>query len=209
MIVSVITSPDKFTSEIPVVISLFKSGLPVLHLRKSKFSTKKLKEYIELIPKEYHSRIIIHSHHHLALKYKLKGIHFTRTHLKKKMKCWAKMIWYRIRKRDIFITRSFHHLEGLQSNKIKYSYVLLNPFFSKMEPLKTHFDISTEYLRKMISTYKIPVYASGNITNENIHLLSNYELKGVAVSSVILKNEADSVKEYLRITEMLQSKSKG
>ena len=45
MIVSVITSPDKFTSEISVVIALFKSGLPVLHLRKSKFSTKKLEDY--------------------------------------------------------------------------------------------------------------------------------------------------------------------
>ena len=63
MIVSVITSPDKFTSEIPVVISLFKSGLPVLHLRKSKFSTKKLKEYIELIQykNEERKQIILHS----------------------------------------------------------------------------------------------------------------------------------------------------
>jgi thiamine-phosphate pyrophosphorylase len=208
MIVTVITTPDKFTSEIPVVISLFKSGLPVLHLRKSKFSTKKLKEYIDSIPKEYHSRIIIHSHHQLALKYNLKGIHFTRTHLKKKLKCWAKMVWYRIRKRDIFITRSFHHLEGVQSNKIKYTYVLLNPFFSKTEPLKTHFDISNEYLRKMISTYKIPIYASGNITNENIHLLANYELKGVAISSIILKNGDIAVEEYLRVTEILKSESK-
>lgn len=207
MIVSVITSSDKFTSEIPVVVSLFKSGLPVLHLRKSKFGTKKLKEYIEAIPKEFHSRIIIHSHHHLALKYKLKGIHFTRTHLKKKMKCRAKMVWYRLRRPGIYITRSFHHLEGIQTNKIKYSYVLLNPFFSKTEPLKTHFDISAEYLRKMISEYKIPVYASGNITSENIHLLAKFELKGVALSRIVLNNADTAVPEFLKISKILNSES--
>lgn len=206
---TVITTSDKFTSEIPVVISLFKAGLPVLHLRKSKFSTKKLKEYIEAIPQEYHSRIIIHSHHHLALKYKLKGIHFTRTHLKKKMKCRAKMIWYKLRKPGIYITRSFHHLEGLQMNKIKYSYVILNPFFSKTEPLKTHFDISVDFLRKTISAYPIPVYASGNINSENIHLLSNFELKGVALSKIILNDRDKAVEEYLRICKVLNSESKG
>jgi thiamine-phosphate pyrophosphorylase len=209
MIVAVITSSDKFTSEIPVVVSLFKAGLPILHLRKSKFSTKKLKEYIESIPKEFHSRIIIHSHHHLALKFKLKGIHFTRTHLKKKMKCRTKMLWYRIRRPGISITRSFHHLEGLHLNKIKYSYVFLNPFFSKTEPLKNHFDISIEYLKNTINTYKAPVYASGNITEANVHLLLKYDLKGVALSRIVLSKPEGAVEEYLKISQILNSKTEG
>lgn len=207
MIVGVITSSDKFTSEIPIVIALFKEGLPVLHLRKTKFSTKKLKEYIESIPKEYHSRIIIHSHHHLAFKYKLKGIHFTRTHLKRKMKCMAKMLLYRIRKPGIFITRSFHHLEGLQTNRVKYSYVFLNPFFSKTEPEKNHFDISAEFLKKTILNYPMPVYASGNINEENLHLLGNYGLSGVALSRILLSDPKKSVEDYRRISESPELKS--
>ncbi len=47
-----------------------------------------------------------------------------------------------------------------------------------------------------------------NITNENIHLLANYELKGVAISSIILKNGDTAVEEYLRVTEILKSESK-
>lgn len=208
MTVAVITSSDKFTSEIPVVISLFKAGLPVLHLRKSKFSTKKLKEYIESIPKEFHSRIIIHSHHHLALKFKLKGIHFTRTHLKKKFKCRAKMIWYRLRQPGIHITRSFHHLEGLQGNRIHYSYVFLNPFFSKTEPEKNHFNISVDYLNKTMANLNVPVYASGNITKENVPQLNRYSLKGVALSRIVLSNPDTAVSEYLRISEeLLRSKA--
>jgi thiamine-phosphate pyrophosphorylase len=208
MTISVITSPDKFTSEIPIVIALFKEGLVTLHLRKTKFSTKKLREYIDSIPKEFHSRIIIHSHHHLALKYKLKGIHLTRTHLKKKMKCMMKILWYRIRKPGIFITRSFHHLEGMQTNRVKYSYVFLNPFFSKTEPNKNHFDISSEYLKKSITNYFVPVFASGNINAENLHLLRNYGLSGVALSRIILSDPEKSVEDYRRICELLESKSK-
>jgi thiamine-phosphate pyrophosphorylase len=204
MTVGVITSSDKFTTEIPIVIALFKKGLPVLHLRKTKFSTKKLKEYIEAIPQEYHSKIIIHSHHHLALKYKLKGIHFTRTHLKKKMKCMAKMMLYRIRKPGIFMTRSFHHLEGMQTNRVKYSYVFLNPFFSKTEPQKNHFDISAEFLKKTITNYPIPVFASGNINEENLHLLGNYGLSGVGLSRILLDDQKKSEENYQRICEILE-----
>lgn len=207
MIVAVITSSDKFTSEIPTVISLFKAGLQILHLRKTKYSTKKLKEYIESIPKEYHSRIIIHSHHHLALKYKLKGIHFTRTHLKNKYKCMLKMIWYRLRQPGIHITRSFHHLEGLYASKVRYSFVYLNPFFSKTEPKKNHFDISTDYLQKLIQDYKCPVFASGNITDENVNDLKKYSLPGAAISKIIWKDPAKAVEKYQEICRILDLKS--
>lgn len=209
MIVTLISSSDKFTSEIPVVISLFKAGLPVLHLRKPKFSTRKMKEYLDAIPAEFHPRIVIHSHHRLVFIYKLKGIHFTRTHLKKKNKSFIKMLWYRLRRPGITITRSFHHLESMQTNRVKYSYVFLNPFFSKTEPLKTHFDISKEYLRKTISGYSFPVYASGNITNENLLQLKEFPLSGVGLSNVILKDPKTAVVTYLSICEQLESKSNG
>jgi len=207
MIVSVITSSDKSQSEVPIVISLFKAGLPVLHLRKTKFSTKKLKEYIEMIPKEYHSRIIIHSHHKLALKYKLKGIHFTRTHIKQKNKCRLKRLWYRLRRPGITITRSFHHLESLESNRIRYSYVFLNPFFSKTEPHKNHFDISIEFLNKMMKNYRCPVYASGNINTNNLSELKKYALSGVAVSKIIWENPKEAVQKYQELTDLLGSET--
>jgi thiamine-phosphate pyrophosphorylase len=208
MTVTVITSSDKMKSEIPVIISLFKNGLPVLHLRKPKFSTRKMKEYLDSIPEEFHSRIIIHSHHKLTFKYKLKGIHFTRTHLKKKYQSRIKMVWYRLRKPGLFITRSFHHLESMKNNHIKYSYVFLNPFFSKTENQKLHFDIGKDFLNKQMAEYTIPVYASGNINNENVLLLKNFSLSGAGLSKVILDAE-NPVSKYLEICKILESKTKG
>lgn len=208
MIVTLITSSDKMKSEIPVIISLFKNGLPVLHVRKPKFSTRKMKEYLDSIPEEFHSRIIIHSHHSLVFKYKLKGIHFTRTHLKKKYQSRFKMVWYRLRRPGLFITRSFHHLESMKNNHIKYSYVFLNPFFSKTEFQKLHFDIGKDFLNRQIKEYSIPVYASGNINNENISLLNQYFLYGAGLSKIILEAE-NPVLKYLEICHQLKSESKG
>jgi thiamine monophosphate synthase len=69
----------------------------------------------------------------------------------------------------------------MQTNRVKYSYVFLNPFFSKTEPQKNHFDISAEFLKKTITNYPIPVFASGNINEEKLHLLGNYGLSGVGL----------------------------
>lgn len=203
MNVSVTTTSDKSSSEIPTLIKLFKAGLPTLHLRKSKFTSKKLKEYLDFIPKEYHNRIIIHSHHHLIFSYNLKGIHFTRIHLKKKFKSYLKMKWYKLRKRNLVITRSFHHLESLSSNKIKYSYVFLNPFFSKTEPKKNHFDITPAYMTKILAEYHTPIHASGNIIPENVGLLKDYNLHGVSLSKIIWDNPGSAVEIYESICKDL------
>jgi thiamine-phosphate pyrophosphorylase len=78
----VITQSQKSDTEILAIIQMFEAGLETLHVRKNRFSTKELDDYIKEIPAHFHNRIIIHSHHKLALKYDLKGFHFTSTHLK-------------------------------------------------------------------------------------------------------------------------------
>ena len=93
----VITPSRKHENEITTVINMFEAGLQNLHLRKNRFTTAELDEYIKEIPSHFHDRIIIHSHHKLALKYNLKGFHFTSSHLEKKIKLWwnTKMIYLR------------------------------------------------------------------------------------------------------------------
>ena len=54
----------------------------------SHFSTKELEGFIKEIPAHFHNHLVIHSHHKLALKYNLKGFHFTSTHLGQKFKLW-------------------------------------------------------------------------------------------------------------------------
>lgn len=189
MEVAVMTTNEKFQSELSDVIQLFQSGLMTLHLRKSKFNTKKLQEYIESIPKIYHNRIVIHSHHRLALKYNLKGIHISKDHRKRSVKLFLKLFYYRMRKPGIVITRTFHSVDSLQQNRMRYSYVFLNPVFSKINPEKNSFDVNEEHFCKLIKNNRNPVFASGNITEENVKMLLRYPFKGMILSKLIWKSE--------------------
>ncbi|MFN3343452.1 MAG: thiamine phosphate synthase [Flavobacteriales bacterium] len=196
----VVSSPDKFKSEIPVVRDLFAAGLTTLHVRKTKFSTAKLREYLEEIPEKYHSRIIIHTHHQLAYHFHLKGIHFTKHHRKNKAKLFFKRTLFRLRKPTMLMTRSFHQIETMRTDRHFYSYAFLNPYFSRIEPMKNSFDISNDFLAKLIKESKSPVFASGNIDLNNYHLLQNMNLEGFALSKVIWKYQGDKAALFQKIS---------
>lgn len=200
----VITSPDKFKSEIPIVLDLFKSGLMTLHVRKTKFSTKKLAEYIDAIPKQFHNRLIIHSHHKLALKFKLKGVHFTKQHRKNKIKNVIRIMVLKLRRPELKYTRSFHQIETLLENRKKYHYVFLNPYFSKIDASKNSFDVNTNYLKQIIQKSVCPVYASGNVTLENYHLLQSMSIEGFSLSKSLWTDPEKASKLFLKIQEEIQ-----
>ncbi len=85
----IVISPSKIIEEeIKNLTLIFEAGLESYHLRKPKFSTKQLQEYIEKIPKQFHNRIVIHSHHNLARKYDLQGVHYTKKHLEPNFRNW-------------------------------------------------------------------------------------------------------------------------
>lgn len=197
----VVTSPDKFQSEIPAAIELFQSGLMTLHLRKSKFSTTKLKEYIEAIPEQYHNRIILHTHHKLAFQFNLKGIHLTKHHRKSPVKLFFKITLFRLRKPKLLITRSFHQIESITENRTRFSYAFLNPFFSKIDPLKNSFDVNREFLSKSIAKSRCPVYASGNISMENYQAAKGMNLSGMAVSKLLWQYEGNKGDLFRKIQE--------
>ena len=74
----VMTSPDKFRSEIYLVVKLFENGLETLHLKKPKFSKRHYKDYINQIPKKFHKNIIVHNYYGLVYSYNLKGYSFSK-----------------------------------------------------------------------------------------------------------------------------------
>src|SRR6478735_4343665 len=84
----VITPTKDVPDEQSLVTKMFESGLTTLHLRKPKYSTNQMREYIEQIPESFHNRIVIHSHHKLVFKFNLKGIHLSHIHFSKKWKYW-------------------------------------------------------------------------------------------------------------------------
>lgn len=203
MEVIVVTHPEKFKSEIPIVVQLFENGLSTLHLRKPRWSTKKSKEYLDAIPPKFHSRIVIHSHHKLAFSYNLKGIHLSKSHRKNIWKALFNFYYFKIRKgKNFTISRSFHQLESLEKKSGKYDYVFLHPFFSSIDQKKNSFDVQPEYLNSIISKAPYPVIASGNISLENAPQIKKSGCMGIALSGFIWKNPEKANERFLAVKQL-------
>src|SRR5687767_2794983 len=129
----VITPSRDVTDEHSLVTKMFESGLTTLHLRKPKYSTSQMADYIRLIPQHFHSRIVIHSHHNLALRFTLMGIHLTRAHLSGKWKYWLVRLRLKLRFAKIFKTRSYTRLQQVYLPEERvFDYYFLGTMFNNM-----------------------------------------------------------------------------
>jgi thiamine-phosphate pyrophosphorylase len=129
----IILSPQKqVEDEIDKVIALFEEGLNIFHLRKPHYSTAKLRSYLDKIPHEFHNRIVIHSHHKLALKYNLKGIHLTSKHRKTNFRNWLRLKGIKRKNPWITVSTSFQSISELELYNDLYDYVFLSPIFDSL-----------------------------------------------------------------------------
>ena len=188
MKVAVVTSPRKTAHEIDTIISLFSNGLDVLHLRKPKATDGELEIFLQQIPEEYYSRIIIHGHYKLVLKYRLKGIHLNKEHRKASLKNKWMIFKLKLKRPDLAITTSFHSLKSLRSNKSQYDYVFFTAIFSE----KTHYSVEEDsgmnLLRKAISDSKLKIYALGGVEETKLETIRAAGFHGIGLSSSIWNN---------------------
>ncbi len=112
---------------------MFETGLTTLHLRKPKYSTSQMAEYIKEIPSHFHNRIVIHSHHKLALKFKLKGIHLSSTHMSKKWRYVFVRLRLKLRFARTSKSRSYSRLQQIYKKEDQnFDYYLVGTMFNNM-----------------------------------------------------------------------------
>lgn len=72
----IVISPENEDSrEQSVLAQLFGAGLTSYHLRKPTWSRDQLAAWLRSLPAEFHSRIVLHSHHELAAEFAVGGVH--------------------------------------------------------------------------------------------------------------------------------------
>ncbi|MCC6691641.1 MAG: thiamine phosphate synthase [Bacteroidia bacterium] len=189
-----ISSSKSVEKELDILITLFEMGLQTFHLRKPKYSTPKLKRFLQRIPEQYHNRIVIHSHHNLAAKFNLKGIHLTKTHKRKKLKNWLTLFLLSRKKPGLAITTSYTKLGDLFEIEKQYSYIFLSPIFdsstSKYQAGFTDHSL-TGALQK--TTYN--VIARGGVDIDQIEKVKSLGFYGLAIQSSIW-NQEDPVERF-------------
>lgn len=185
----VISSSKNTATEPKVITQLFENGLDHFHLRKPSMGTSDMRRLIEAIPEHFHKRIVIHSHHNLASKYDLGGVHLTGVHRKRKFTTWMRLKFLLMKNSGLTVSTSFHKLGHVYTNTNEYHYILLGTIFDR---LSGHFNAgyNAHSLRSLIEKTKIPLVARGGTTAASIRTCADLKFAGMAYGSTIWNSES-------------------
>ena len=192
-----VSSSEKKEKETAIVTEMFQMGVENFHLRKPKLTTKELREFIEDIPVHFRNRIIIHSHHNLAIDYDLKGIHLTRIHKRRKLRQWFTMQRIRMKGKKIIVSTSFRKLADLYEEENKFSYVFLSPIFDSLSS-KFQSGFNEYSLKAAMEKTPHKVVARGGMDASRIEMVKSLGFCGIAFYSTIWKSK-DPVETMMRV----------
>ncbi|MGZ3864480.1 MAG: thiamine phosphate synthase [Bacteroidia bacterium] len=188
------------------IIKLFESGLQSFHLNKPLYKFNQLKEYIDGIPKEFHDRIIIHTHHKLITEYNLQGVHYTRMHFEPTLKNW----WQNKRlspfTENMVKTATHRKLAALyEKSDIPLDYVFLNPVFDTITG-KIQSEFHEDLIRKANARQGLKVIAQGGIDTRRIEQVSKLGFFGMALNNFLWsrENPVEEYKKFISRCEELQ-----
>lgn len=199
MKIVVISQSKVIENEHKTVQELFEAGLGTLHVRKPRLRTKQLIEYIEKIPHQFHNRLVIHSHHNLASKYNLQGVHYTRLHLEPNFRNWWREKKLEFIKRKLVRTSSHNKLASLyDESEITYDYVFLSPIFDSITG-KYQSGFYEDSIRAAVQKTGHKIVARGGIDVTRIEKVQELGLYGLALYSCIW-NSQNPLEEFLKIT---------
>jgi thiamine-phosphate pyrophosphorylase len=181
----VITPSVDVPDEQTLVTKMFESGLTTLHLRKPKYSTNQMTEYIKEIPEHFHNRIVIHSHHNLALKFTLKGIHLSRIHLSKNWKYWFVRTRLKLKFSKILKSRSYSRLQQVYNKEEQsFNYFLIGTMFNNMTG-EFYSGFYEEGITAAIKNSGKHLVARGGTSPKTIAKSAQYGFHGIAFNSYI------------------------
>ncbi len=196
-----ITGSTNVPDETSLITKMFESGLTHLHLKKPRFTTLRMIEYLNEIPKQYHNRIIIHSHHKLALKYNLHGVYMSTTHLKSKWKYFWIKLRLKIKLDSISRSKGYRNLTSAsQVETTNYDYYLIGTMFNNIT-VSLYSGYYPEGVSSLIKNSGKKFVARGGVSPKTIKLANDYGFYGVAANSYIWKSELP----YDRFLEILDA----
>lgn len=199
----VITPSSLFEDETAVLTRMFECGLNTLHIRKPKMSTREMTAYLEKIPAHFHNRIVLHSHHRLALSHKVKGIHLTRAHLQRSFTYRLLLKWVRMKRPHLTVSTSYHKLASIYEEEHTYDYVFLSPIFDTLTQ-QLHNGFSTHSLRVLLAKKMVCVIARGGINSTNVDKAAELGFGGVALNSSLWK-KTDPLAEFMRVLDAMEA----
>ena len=147
------------------------ANVDLIHLRKPESTSDEMERLICDIPAEYYSRLVLHDHHHLAVKYGLYGVHLnSRNPLPPKD--WKGSI-----------SRSCHSLEEIKEWKDRYNYLSLSPIYDSISKQGYLSAFSREQIEKAVAEGIIDnkVLALGGVTFDKVEEVERLGFGGAMI----------------------------
>jgi thiamine-phosphate pyrophosphorylase len=204
----VLSAQKHVEDEIEKVITLFENGLKRFHLRKPHYTKKRMKAYLDKIPRKYHPLIVIHSHHKLALKYNLKGVHLTSKDRKSGFFKRFNLKIIKYRKPMLTVSTSFNSISDLEKFDDLYDYVFLSPIFDSISKKDYQSGFKEFRLTSAVQSSNYKIVALGGLNNENVHKVFKMGFWGSAFLGIIWSNESplDTFIEIKKTCDLIKRK---
>lgn len=199
----IISSYNDLSNEDKIVNELFDLGFDFFHLKKSHWNEKKILNFIEKINPDYHKKIILHSYHKIALKYKLGGIYLTRKH-KKNIFSKSLRYYYKWKYPEIKITTTFHSLNQLEKAVYPFDYVFLSPVFNSISKSKYYGKFDNSKTKKILSETEQNVIALGGVCPEKIFKIKYLGFAGLAFLGY-LWSDKNPVNNFLKFKNFINN----
>ena len=187
----IISNPTDFEGEIGLIEQLLIDKFLVFHLRKPEKSYEELSEILRRISPKFYRQIVLHSHHDLSKKYKLKGVHFTETIRRKLSEEALISVIKTLREQGLTVSFSLHSLEAIEQLPCTADYVFLSPIFQSISKADYPSAFSVESLTHFFENRQssVPVLALGGVCNDNIEIIQAIGFQGYALMGSVWKVE--------------------
>ncbi|UII25097.1 thiamine phosphate synthase [Fulvivirga maritima] len=191
MQVVIITHERNCEGEIDTVKEILDQGLH-LHIRKPHYSDSELSNYLEQLPKECRSQMVLHGNVQLAEAFQLGGFHLKSTQEHKLASNWSGSL-----------SRSFHTWKALKSYQWPLSYAFLSPVFNSISKQNYKAQFDHEQLKKELTKdSNIPVLALGGVTVDLLRTVVEMGFAGAALLGEVWTKP--TVKERLQIIHQIK-----
>ena len=161
-------------------MQFFELGLETLHVQKPELTFGQLKDWLLKIPLQFHSRIMLHSHHKLREEFQVKGLHFPSGLMHKASETG---------KGPLQVSTSFHQVQDVLTSEPVFDYAFLSPVFDSISKSGYKAAFSEFELKETFLTATLPVIALGGITSENLEKVAELGFAGAAVLGTIWQAE--------------------
>lgn len=190
----VITTPGFWEGEAEAIISLFSSGLEILHIRKPDSLVADFEDLLKKLPTEYLKRIVTHEHFCLATAYGLKGIHLNGRN---------PLLPDNYRGH---ISCSCHSLEEVAERKAASDYVFLSPIYDSISKV----GYASAYSQKTLSDAQQAgiiddkVMALGGINREHLPEVKALGFGGaVLLGDIWNQKDNDFIPYFLELKQLV------